>query len=81
MVFVPVGDDEGVNFADFIFDWPKVGQDEVDPRFAEGGEKHTAIYDEKSVIIFENGHVAADFGYTAEGIDAQPIFGWVFRKG
>ena len=81
MVFMPVGDDEGVNVADFVFDGAKVGQDKVDPGFAGGGKKHAAIHDEKAVIIFENGHVAADFGYTTEGVDAQPVFGWVFRKG
>ena len=81
MVFVPVSDDESVNVADFVFDGAKIGQDEVDPGFAGGGEKHTAIHDEKAVIIFENGHVAADFGYATECIDAQPVFGWVFRKG
>ena len=81
MVFMPVSNDEGVNIADFVFDGAKVGQDKVDPGFAGGGKKHAAIHDEKAVIIFENGHVAADFGYTTEGVDAQPVFGWVFRKG
>ena len=70
VVFVPVGDDEGVNIADFVFDGAKVGQDKVDPGFAGGGKKHAAIHDEKVVIIFENGHVAADFGYTTKGVDA-----------
>ncbi|GAS95345.1 uncharacterized protein RMCC_2311 [Mycolicibacterium canariasense] len=66
MVLVGVGEYQGLDIVEAVFDVPQIGQDEVDARLVVTGEQHAAIDDEQPAQVLENSHVAADFADTAE---------------
>ena len=82
VVFVGVGDHEGLDLVDLFFNRPEVRQDEVHARLARRWEEHAAVNDEQLIAVLKDGHVAADFGDTAQGVDAQGILRllWRFRQ-
>ena len=74
VVFVGVGDHEGLDLVDLFFNRPEVRQDEVHARLARRWEEHAAVNDEQLIAVLKNGHVAADFRNSAQSVDAQGIF-------
>ena len=68
VVFVPVGENYGLDVVQPVFDVGKVRQDEVNTGFADVvGEEYPAVDDEEPPSKFQYGHVPADGAQSPEG--------------
>ena len=71
MVLVAVGQDEGNDVVNAVFDRGEVGKDEVDTGVVLLGEEHAAVDDEQLATELEDGHVAADLTQASQRSDAH----------
>ena len=81
VVFVAVGEDEADDVIEAVVEVGEIGEDEVDAGLVLFGEEHTAVDDEEFAVVFEDGHVAADFAESAERDDADGFFVHPRREG
>ena len=66
MILMPVGDEDGADLVPARAQIADVGQDEVDAELLFLREADAAIDDDDVVFVFEQEHVLADLGETAE---------------
>lgn len=71
VILVCVGDNQGFNLVNFVLDWPKVRQNQVDAWLAGGWEEHTTVDNQQLAVIFKDGHVAANFRNAAQCVNTQ----------
>ena len=66
MVLVAVGDDEAFDFVDVFFQICYIWDDQVDTEHVVFRECKSAVYDDDTVFILENGDVHTDLFQTAK---------------
>ena len=70
MVFVAVGKEDALDFVQLIHQIVVIGDNIINAEHVVFGEHNTRINDEDMVLIFDGGHVLADFATPAKGNDA-----------
>ena len=75
VVFVRVGEHDGVDRGEPVPDEVEVREDQVDAWLSILGEEHTAVDDEKAASVLEDRHVATDVTEAAQRHDAQAVLG------
>ncbi len=66
MVLVAVGDDEAFDLIDVLFQIRYIRDNQVDTEHVVFRECESAVYDDDTVFIFENGDVHTDLFQTAK---------------
>ena len=61
MVFMTVGQEDTEDFIGVFFEVSGIGDDEVNAEHAFIREAEAAVDDENFVLIFDSGHISADF--------------------
>ena len=75
VVFVGVGEDDGIDVAEAVADRGEVRQDQIDARAVGLREEHPAVDDQQPAGVLEDGHVATDLAEAAERDDPQAVLG------
>ncbi len=80
VVFMAVGEHQGVNLVETVLDVAEIRQDEIDTRLLLFREEHAAVDKQQVTVVFDHVHVAADFAQAAERRDAHGALA-VLRRG
>ena len=79
VVLVTVGDHESFHAIPLVFHVGEVRQDQVNTRLIRAREQHAAVDDNQAVLVLQHGHIATDFGNTAQCNHAQAVLGGLRR--
>ena len=71
---VAVGNDNTTHHVPFIIQIGKIGDDKIDPQHIILGEHQAGIDNHNVVVIFEYGHIFADFPQATQGDNPQFLF-------
>ena len=80
MVFVAMGEYQGLDLVETVLDVVEIRQDQVNARLLLLREKHAAIDEQQVAVVFDHVHVAADFAETAKRHDTHRALA-VLRRG